>query len=129
LLAAVLLDILARRGVSILAYDSGPTSSDLLSRLAAQQRAPALNEKIVTQNVENVSKTKHAPAGNTETQKLKSGGCVCFMQCPSSVPTPNPYLRRIYPKSSTFSLLVSYIRCRRWVRPECRNDAIVMQQL
>ena len=53
--------------MSIRVSESGPTSNDLLSRLAARQPAPALSDQVVAQNVENVSNVENAPAVNRET--------------------------------------------------------------
>jgi hypothetical protein len=48
--------------MSIRQNDSGSTSNDLLSRLAAKQSPPALNYQIIAQNAEDVQNIENAPA-------------------------------------------------------------------
>ena len=53
--------------------DSGSTSNDLLSRLAAKQSPPALNYQIIAQNAEDVQNIENAPAVTIGPYLLKSG--------------------------------------------------------
>jgi len=58
--------------MSILQYDSGPTSNDLLESLVAEHAPPPLYE-IVAQNAEDVQNTQNAPAVSMGPYLDKSG--------------------------------------------------------
>jgi len=58
--------------MSILQYDSGPTSNDLLESLVAEH-APPLLYQIVAQSAEDVQNTQNAPAVSMEPYLDKSG--------------------------------------------------------
>ena len=59
--------------MSILQYDSGPTSNDLLERLVAEHAPAALNYQIVAQSAEDVQNTQNAPAVSMGPYLEKSG--------------------------------------------------------
>jgi hypothetical protein len=67
LLAAVLLGLPARRGMSIQEYNSGPTSNDLLESRVAENASAALNDPVGAQSAEDVPNIENAPAVSTET--------------------------------------------------------------
>ena len=58
--------------MSILQYDSGPTSNDLLESLVAEHAPPSLYQ-IVAQSAEDVQNTQNAPAVSMEPYLDKSG--------------------------------------------------------
>jgi hypothetical protein len=62
LLATILLVLFARRRLSALQYDSGPTSNDLLRNLVAKHSSPALHYRIIAQSAEDVRNIENAPA-------------------------------------------------------------------
>lgn len=62
LLATILLVLSARRGMSVLYYDSGPTSNDLLHRLMANHSLSEPRYQIVAQSAEEVQNVENAPA-------------------------------------------------------------------
>jgi hypothetical protein len=66
LLAAVLLDLPARRGMSTRHYDSGPTSNDLLERLVADSASAALRNHAVAQRAEDAPIFENTPAVSTK---------------------------------------------------------------
>ena len=59
--------------MSILQYDSGPTSNDLLRSLAAKHSPPDLNYRIIAQSAEVVQNVENAPAVSMGPFLLKSG--------------------------------------------------------
>jgi hypothetical protein len=59
--------------MSILQYDSGPTSNDLLRSLAAKHSPPDLNYRIIAQSAEDVQNVENAPAVSMGPFLLKSG--------------------------------------------------------
>jgi|SRR5271166_3429201 len=67
LLAAVLLDLPARRRISIREYSSGPTSNDLMESRVAKNAMAALNDPASVQSMEDVPNIENAQAVNTET--------------------------------------------------------------
>jgi hypothetical protein len=73
LLAALLLDFYASPRMSILQYDSGPTSNDLLRDLIEKRRSVALNYQIIAQSADDVQSIQNAPAVNMAPYLLESG--------------------------------------------------------
>lgn len=59
--------------MSILGYESSPTSNDLLRRLVGNQSLSDLNYQIITQSAEDVQNIENAPAVSMGPYLLKSG--------------------------------------------------------
>jgi hypothetical protein len=59
--------------MSILQYDSGSTSNDLLESLTAVHTPAALNYQIVVQSAEDVQNTRNAPAVSMGPYLIMSG--------------------------------------------------------
>lgn len=53
---------LARRRMSTLQYDSGPTSNDLLRRLVEKHTPATQKFQIIVQNADDVQNIENAPA-------------------------------------------------------------------
>ena len=73
LLATVLLVLFTGHGLSILQYDSGPTSNDLLRDLVAKRSPSAPHYQIIAQTAEDVRNIENAPAVSMGPYLSKSG--------------------------------------------------------
>ena len=59
--------------MSILQYDSGPTSNDLLENLVAEQSTAGHSYQIVAQSADDIQNIENAPAVSMELHLLRSG--------------------------------------------------------
>jgi hypothetical protein len=66
LLAALLLDLTAGRGMSILEYDSDRTSNDLPESRVAENNSAALNDSVGVHSAEGLPNIADLPAVSTK---------------------------------------------------------------
>lgn len=64
--------------MTVVQYDSGPTSNDLLCSLVAKHTPPSLNYQIIAQSAKDLQDVENAPAVSMGPYLLKSGRTSLF---------------------------------------------------